>query len=183
MYFLNTVLAEQMKKADVLVFDMNGLIIDDEPIQLEASNASFKACGYDVKISQADWISSCVGHKPAAWVPSFLSSSCCDAEEVMRIVKKKDALYADLIGTSAKNIVRDGFFDLIEFAQKNNKPCAVASSTTKAGVEIILGPSNLAILFLKMPRLALPRRPKQAWPASPFPMHLREIKIFPRQQP
>lgn len=146
MYFLDSSLATQMKAADVLVFDMNGLIIDDEPIQLEASNAAFKACGYEAKISKEDWISHCVGHKPAEWILTFLPPSRGSSEEVVRIIKEKDAIYTDIIGTSAKDIVRDGFFELIEFAQKNSKPCAVASSTTKDGVEVILGPRNLDVL-------------------------------------
>ncbi len=38
MYFTRPPISKLVESSDVIIFDMNGLIVDDEPLQLKATN-------------------------------------------------------------------------------------------------------------------------------------------------
>ena len=42
-YFSNSKISLYFEEAEVVILDLNGLIVDDEPIQLAATNSSFSA--------------------------------------------------------------------------------------------------------------------------------------------
>ncbi len=149
MYFSNPALAGYLAESGVIVFDMNGLIVDDEPVQLQATNAALRKEGYDTQLSERQWVDWCVGRKPREWLPLVLQHAAPDEEAILRIMGSKDAIYAEMIGFEARGIVRAGFYELIESIKKQSgKKLAVATSTTRGGMEIILGERNLNVLHL-----------------------------------
>ncbi len=143
MYFTNSVVGRYLDKCSTIVFDLNGLIIDDELIQLKATNDVLKK--FDVQLTTEFWITNCVGHKPMEYFPGILNNyNDIDFEE---LISFKDDLYGKYIEESAKKITRPGVIELIIFVRdQTKKNLALATSTTRKGAEIILGPDNLDIL-------------------------------------
>jgi HAD superfamily hydrolase (TIGR01509 family) len=139
MYFLNPHIDKFIQRADVVVFDLNGLIIDDEPIQLRATNEVLVQFGK--RIDETTWISMCVGFRPAEYLPAFVPAGV----DVRSIVEEKDRLYASFITDNARELLRPGFHTLIDYLTTHHKRIALATSTTEAGVAAILGNKGLAI--------------------------------------
>jgi beta-phosphoglucomutase-like phosphatase (HAD superfamily) len=53
-YFNNIQLNQMLENAHAVIFDMNGLIVDDEKLQLEAVNMTLEP--YKIGISEDTWI-------------------------------------------------------------------------------------------------------------------------------
>lgn len=64
MYFTETKLENVFNSARVIIFNMNGLIIDDEKIKLKVFNTILRNYGFQITLDY--WINKCVGHKEAA---------------------------------------------------------------------------------------------------------------------
>lgn len=142
MHFSNSALSKYVDHADVIVFDLNGLIIDDEPVMLLATNEAMR--DFDVSISEAEWIERCVGRKAQEYLASFCSSFA-DQGELTRAVGRRDRIYQDKMNGRALDFVRIGVLEFLHAIRTGGKTAAVASSTTRAGVEAILGRANLGI--------------------------------------
>jgi HAD superfamily hydrolase (TIGR01509 family) len=141
MYFINSKLDALFNGFDVIVFDLNGLLVDDEAIQLRATNTALAA--YGVKITENNWIEQCVGHKPSEYLPSVLPGA--SSSDVAQLIRNKDIAYATLIEGRVKEMARPGAMSLLEYLTDSNKILAVATSTTKTGTRAILGESGLNI--------------------------------------
>ena len=61
-HFKHPTLDFLLQKAHAIIFDYNGLIVDDEPIQLRDFNEVFK--NFHINISEETFISECVGTRP-----------------------------------------------------------------------------------------------------------------------
>jgi HAD superfamily hydrolase (TIGR01509 family) len=154
-YFENPALEKLLKKADVVVYDLNGLIVDDEPLHLVASNnavaAYYKAerPGEPIpKMSGEEWGEKCVGRHPQDWLPVILGRPL-DPGELGTFIKKKDEEYFRFIGDKAREIVREGVLDLIKYiSTETDKKLALATSSTPAVVEQVLGKDGLNISSL-----------------------------------
>ena len=140
MYFENVLIENYLTQSDVFVFDLNGLIVDDEGVQLRATNDVLLAHG--VQIDEGTWISKCVGHKPSEYIPSFLGHEI----DVTDIVRLKDLIYSDYMMQEMWNLLRPGALQLIRHLRNNGRALALATSTTQTGVEAILGPTGLSLL-------------------------------------
>lgn len=138
-YFHTQPLADAITHADVVVFDMNGLIIDDEPIQKQASNEVFAP--YNITFSDEDWINHIVGRKPNEWMADFAP----DKSDVASLVQQKDAVYERLITHCLKDIIRPGFLSFLAWLDTANMPFALATSTTYNGMDVILGKDGMNI--------------------------------------
>ena len=145
-YFENEQIEEIFPDKFVAVFDMNGLIIDDEPIQLKATNLAISHLASE--ITELDWISCCVGRKPAEYLTDF-----CPAppgvgvqEHIKRLVEDKDRRYCQLMSELENDIVRPGVHSFINYLNDRGCATAIATSTTRKGMELILGPRGLNLL-------------------------------------
>ncbi len=149
MYFNDPFLGQLIEEADVLVFDVNGLVIDDEPLQQRASILAFEEIGLNVHLSAERWIQTCVGRKAAEWIPDLFPDEKPADKLVKHLVQRRQEIYASLIGTEASSIVREGVIDLFCFvADETNKKLAIASSTGQIGLDVILGSRNLGVCSL-----------------------------------
>jgi HAD superfamily hydrolase (TIGR01509 family) len=143
MYFTDKILDAYARSADVVVFDMNGTIVDDEPIQILGVNEVFAAHG--VNISKEEFISRCVGQPTRPWMRHFLPA-VSDAG-IERLIVEREAAYARLVAGKVNTLVRPGVLEFIDWVTAQpKKNLAVATSSTPANVETILGGKGLNIV-------------------------------------
>jgi len=146
MYFQDHTLADLLAKTDVVIFDMNGLIVDDEPVQLEAVNEVLAP--YEVRLSDEQWISQCVGRKPVEYFRELLVSQNMSDADFTQLCDAKEHAYERRIGAEGQvqALVRPGFEAFFSFLTQSHHRIALATSTTRRGMETILGERGLNIL-------------------------------------
>ncbi len=145
MYFEDGQLSLLLSHAQVVVFDLNGLIVDDEPIQLAATNSALEGLGRS--ISKEDWIKRCVGHKPKEYLPSFIGDAGSDEAVIDSVLARKENHYKALVSETAQGLVRDGVTSLIQYlVRESRRPIALATSTTRPSAEFILSHPELNLL-------------------------------------
>jgi beta-phosphoglucomutase-like phosphatase (HAD superfamily) len=92
-YFKEPFLRMLQEQAFLMVFDMNGLIIDDEVIQRRSVNDALKALY--IELSEREWIEDCVGRRAAVYLQSTLQqrSIPVDREMISELVAEKNRRY------------------------------------------------------------------------------------------
>ncbi len=141
MYFIDPGIDALFQAADAVVFDLSGLLIDDEPIQLQATNDGLAP--HKVRISEGEWIEICVGHKPSEYLPSMVRGST--SADIARLIQCKDAIYEKLIWGKAIDFARPGALSFLRYTRASKKGLALATSTTRTGATIVLGENGLNI--------------------------------------
>jgi len=146
MYFQDTTLADLLAQTDVVIFDMNGLIVDDEPVQLEAVNEVLAP--YEIQLSDEQWISQCVGRKPVEYFRELLASHNLSEVVFAQLCDAKEHAYERRIGAEGQvqALIRPGFEAFFSFLTQSPHRIALATSTTRRGMETILGERGLGIL-------------------------------------
>jgi HAD superfamily hydrolase (TIGR01509 family) len=142
LYFLDPQIDALVNASDVIVFDLSGLLVDDEPIQLQATNDALAP--YGLALSEEEWIEVCVGHKPSEYLPRMIQGS--SGADIARLIEYKDTIYEKLVAGRAKDLARPGALSLLRYARISKKSTALATSTTRTGATIILGKDGLNIL-------------------------------------
>jgi beta-phosphoglucomutase-like phosphatase (HAD superfamily) len=151
-YFMNPFLQTFLDDADIVIYDLNGLIIDDEPLQRIAHNAGIAAY-YKAKrpkeappqISEEEWGEKCVGRHPQDWLPRIVGRPL-DEGEREAVKRVKDDVFFKLVGDRIHKIVRPGVLELISHLYDAHVPLALATSSSPEFVEKALGKNGLNIL-------------------------------------
>jgi putative hydrolase of the HAD superfamily len=147
MYFHNQTLDSILENSSAVIFDYNGLIVDDEPLQLQAFNEVFKNFG-DIVISEEEFIVECVGTRPREVFAhifnkyrinpnNFNLDECVDSWRESRANIK----------INSKEIVRDGVLEIITFLSSTNKKIGLVSSSSRDLIEDSLEQLNLVHKF------------------------------------
>ncbi len=147
MYFKEKRLASLFDAARLVIFDLNGLIIDDEKFKLQAFNQALKT--FRIKISQKFWINRCVGATEFNNFQKILEFNkiATDTTQINDLIHKQHIIYQKLIKSQVRALVRQGALEMISFIKtKTNKKLALATSTNKLGYRLILGKRGLDIL-------------------------------------
>jgi len=145
-YFKDDFLWKLAKKASLMVFDMNGLIIDDEDLQRMAVNEVLKP--YAIELSEQDWILECVGTRADRYLKRILKKVGIspESELISSLVEAKNRMYERLIAGQVKKLIRPGVENILEFFSKERSiQLAVATSALPAEMESILGERGLGI--------------------------------------
>jgi beta-phosphoglucomutase family hydrolase len=117
----------------VVIFDMDGVIIDSEPMQLSAYNKVLE--DYGVRLSEEDFIRWCVGHKGYDIV-TFLRNYFNLSESVENLLSAKNTAYLSLL---RQNIhLMPGLLPLLDHLIKFGYRLAVASSSSVSDIEEVL---------------------------------------------
>jgi HAD superfamily hydrolase (TIGR01509 family) len=146
MYFTNPTIENMVFPTSLIVLDLNGLVVDDEPLQLQATNAALAP--FDVCLTEAQWTATCVGHKPAEFLPRLLYEGCRPAV-VEAIIARKDSVYDQLVVEQGEELVRPGVVDFLKAVQGcGGIRFALATSTTAAGVDSIFTAAAPGLLDL-----------------------------------
>ena len=118
----------------VLLFDMDGLIVDTEPIQFHAFRAFLREHGHEL---------------PESVMPDFVGYREIDnmrdlkkkyrlPGDLEQLVARRRELYVELIKTEPLSVF-PGFWELTGEAERRGMKQAVVSSSTRPQVEIPLG--------------------------------------------
>lgn len=156
-YFNNPVLQKTIDNAKLIIFDVNGLIIDDEPIQLEAVNLALKSMNY-IPIDKSYWIQHCVGHRADSYFRRIIYKNTSEKSSnggigdnriVSDLIKIKNQYYIRRLKKKIFSIVRKGFLSFIEYLYNRkaytNLKLAIATSAVNDEAEAIIGSYGLNI--------------------------------------
>ena len=156
-YFNNPVLQKTIDNAKLIIFDVNGLIIDDEPIQLEAVNLALKFMNY-IPIDKSYWIQHCVGHRADSYFRRIIYENTSEKSDnvevdanriVSDLIKIKNQYYIRILKKKIFSIVRKGFLSFIEYLYNRkafaNLKLAIATSAVNDEAEAIIGSDGLNI--------------------------------------
>lgn len=145
-YFSDTRLSVMLTRASSIILDMNGLIVDDEPVQLEAMNLALTQFG--ITLTRTYWTSRCAGRRSEEFIRRILSEHGLphSKDAVSNIVSQKNERYAILISKSVRTYTRPGVLDLIAFIKGSGvKTLSLATTASPLEVETILGDRGLKI--------------------------------------
>ncbi len=145
-YFHDNTLQVATDKAALVVFDMNGLIIDDESVQFESVNRAL--ADLRISISETYWIENCVGKRADEYFSAILKQNekKYSPSEVSILVQLKNKLYHTLILKYIHELSRPGVRDFIAYlSEKSSKPLALCTSAHPEEIETILGESGLGL--------------------------------------
>lgn len=125
-----------------VIWDLNGVIIDDMHFHLESFRAFMKQFGYEV--SEEYFLAKCVGATPVAVFTDILPAigSPISVEEA---VERKRSIYFELI--RGKMEMLPGVRRLIEDFSRAGIKQAIASGATRIEVETILQEFGISELF------------------------------------
>src|SRR4029077_3110202 len=121
------------KTCAAVIFDMDGVIIDSEPIQLAAYNQVLQP--WHLQLSEADFIHWCVGRK-ARDNFAFLRKKFQLATSVEDLLSAKDEVYQALL--RHRIVPMPGLLTLLKTLTRLRCPLAVASSSRLPDIELVL---------------------------------------------
>jgi beta-phosphoglucomutase-like phosphatase (HAD superfamily) len=151
-YFENARLHALLSAARLVIFDMNGLIVDDERLQLEAVNAALERVvaglgkGVVPPVDEEYWKRHCLGLRTDRFLASVLSDNGFPADGVTieRIMSAKNEFYGAKAKTTIRALVRPGVVQLLDhIAAGVEQAAALATSALPEEIESILGESGL----------------------------------------
>jgi beta-phosphoglucomutase-like phosphatase (HAD superfamily) len=146
-YFFDERLDQAFEGADLIVFDMNGLIVNDEGVQLESVNRVLHP--YSIHVAREYWINKCVGKRADRYLLQILSENgkIEDAHRVKSFVEEKNRWYEELIADNVTRLVRPGVRSLVEYiSRRTAKILALATSALRRELEIIVGEKGLDLI-------------------------------------
>jgi HAD superfamily hydrolase (TIGR01509 family) len=145
-YFENNLLQRALDHAKIVALDMNGLIVDDEQVQLESVNRALLNTG--LRLSEEYWIDRCVGKRADEYFTEILRERACSFSDsvVSRLVAEKNRLYRDLIVKRVHDLTRPGVVAFIDYlVQAKHTPLALCTSAHPQEIESILGEKGLKL--------------------------------------
>ena len=145
-YFSDSKLQAAIENAALVVFDMNGLIIDDERVQFESVNHALE--DLRISISETYWIEKCVGKRADEYFRDTLKEHKKNFaySDISLLVELKNQLYHDAIAKQVDELIRPGVHELIDYLSADNpRPLALCTSAHPEEIETILGESGLGL--------------------------------------
>jgi beta-phosphoglucomutase-like phosphatase (HAD superfamily) len=132
-YFESHTIDRVISAATVIVFDLNGLLVDDEMIQLAATNAALGIQGVSISLDQ--WEAQCVGRSAYEYLSEFCPG--ITRERIDHVLNVKNEAYERLLLGSTVVRWKPGVVDFLSWNRASNRQCALATSTTRANFEIL----------------------------------------------
>jgi HAD superfamily hydrolase (TIGR01509 family) len=143
-YFENVSLQRAVDQAKIVAFDMNGLIVDDEPVQHESVNRALRSTGFH--ITENYWIERCVGKRADEYFTAILEEGGLNSKPaiVSGFVAEKNRLYRELVVKKVHDLVRPGVPEFIDYlTEVRRTPLALCTSAHPAEIDAILGRGGL----------------------------------------
>lgn len=146
LYFVDDRLDALVAGALLVAFDMNGFIVDDEALQLDAVRDALAGLG--ATIDEEFWIERCVGHRATDFFPRILRREGIDYTEgdVHRLVERKNLLYRDRLMRDPASLLRPGVIEIIDALGRCGRTLALATSAHAVEARIILGDEGIGIM-------------------------------------
>jgi HAD superfamily hydrolase (TIGR01509 family) len=132
-YFNSSVVESAFRKASVIVFDLNGLLIDDELVQLAATNEALGSRG--VSFTLKAWEEQCVGRNALEYLQE--SFPAMTRETIKQVLAVKERAYERLIQSSTDTPWKPGAIELLLWLRKSAMTCAIATSTMRENFDTL----------------------------------------------
>lgn len=123
-----------MKNIKAIIFDMNGVIVDDEPVHELAFKSVLK--NYGVKLTSSDYRKLGMGRTDKEGFEAMIKKFGLKNMDINELIAKKSKKYLELIPARIKSV--PGVVELIK-KLVNRYPLALASSSTRQEIEMVLG--------------------------------------------
>jgi beta-phosphoglucomutase len=143
-YFENGFLQKAVDRAKIVAFDMNGLIVDDEPVQYESVNRALHSTG--LHITENYWIEHCVGKRADEYFTAILEEGGSNSTPaiISRLVAEKNRLYRELVVKKVHDLIRPGVPEFIDYlTEVKRTPLALCTSAHPSEIDAILGKGGL----------------------------------------
>jgi len=132
-----------MGRIQAVIFDLDGLMIDSEPLQLRAINRALAPAG--VALSEADWMR-LVGQKSIEIIRQLKDRYRFDGDLAEIEAAKLDA-YRQIIQEKDALKLMPGVWDAVRACQSLQLKLALASSSVQADIAVILNKFGLDSTF------------------------------------
>jgi HAD superfamily hydrolase (TIGR01509 family) len=153
-YFVNDRLESLLQRARLVIFDMNGLIVDDERLQLESVNAALGSGVPDgigrpnatIRIDEGYWTRKCLGTRSDQYFAVILNEWGVPADRpaIERLLAEKNEYYEKRAPAVMRSLARPGVVELMDHIVENgSRETALATSALPEEIEFILGKSGL----------------------------------------
>ncbi|EJO5346833.1 HAD family hydrolase [Clostridium botulinum] len=115
-----------------IIFDMDGVIIDTEPLSFETSKILLKM--YNKEYSE-DFHKACMGLSMIEVIRRTISNYELEEDEY-ELLEKRNKLYTKIALEKLEPI--EGLFELLDYIKESNIKCAVATGSNREIAEILL---------------------------------------------
>lgn len=115
-----------------MILDLDGLMIDSEPLQLKAMNVALMDLG--IQLSEPEW-KLMVGHKTEENFLQILNDYQLNTD-LLPLIERKNYAYRQIIRKHAPPM--PGLYELIHNIKETSWKLAIASSSVKDDINIIL---------------------------------------------
>jgi HAD superfamily hydrolase (TIGR01509 family) len=132
-----------MRRIQAVIFDLDGLIVDSEPLHLRAMNQALAPVG--ITLTEADWVPR-VGYKSIETIRLLHAQHHFDRDPE-EIERDKVRAYHHLIREAGALKLMPGVHEAIRACQQARLALALASSAVRADITIILSAFALDALF------------------------------------
>lgn len=133
--------AEGVSLLQAVIFDMDGVIADTEPLHTHAYVEVFKTFGIHVSESQYRKTITEDGKAMAAWFTELGG----EFEQIKELYRRKDRIYFPLL--RERGTPRPGLLRLLSDLKGSAVPCALATSGRRVNAEFILDLFDLRRFF------------------------------------
>jgi HAD superfamily hydrolase (TIGR01509 family) len=133
-------------QTQAVIFDLDGLLVDTEPLQRRVFNATLARHGVDYQIHDEEFGREFVGISPRENA-EYLISRLGVRASVDELVKEHDADYARVIADPTNLILMPGARSLLDELQTRGIPLAVASGSPRSQVETIVRGLGITSFF------------------------------------
>ncbi|APH17527.1 HAD family hydrolase [Clostridium botulinum] len=117
---------------DTIIFDMDGVIIDTEPLSFETSKILLKM--YDKDYTE-DFHNACMGLSMIEVIRRTISNYDLEEDED-ELLKRRNEIYIKIALEKSEPI--NGLFELLDYIKELNIKCAVATGSNREIAEILL---------------------------------------------
>ena len=148
-YFRDGKLEKVLSSAGLIVFDMNGLIVHDEPLHWRACSRVLDS--FDVDLTEEVFKNKWTGRHVDKNVFRTLDALGVDRQtyNIRQLVREKNRLCREELSRNVKEIVRPGVEDLIRYVSVSSRHhLALATSAMDEEVEMVLGEHGLNVRHL-----------------------------------
>ena len=125
-----------------IAFDMDGVLIDSQPLHYEIDITVLKACNYPAIL---ETVTPYTGvSNPERW-PSYKSTLGLK-QSVEQLIELQTKYMVEIFNNANLGAI-DGIPTLLQFLKENNIPCAVASSSSHELIDLVLEKCSIKQYF------------------------------------
>ncbi len=123
------------KKIEAVIFDMDGVIVDTEPLHIEAYHIFFKQLNLPADDSLFhSFVGISIEDNIRQIIKTILNE---DISQTKKRIKQRNSIYIDLLKNNTLNVIT-GFHELLNYLHDKNITTALASSSSWEQIDIII---------------------------------------------